>query len=255
MNKDYLKIKEDLIKLGIKAGDKVIMHSSYKSLGEVEGGAMTLINALKDVITEDGILMLPTFTYDYVNAKNPIFDVRYTASNTGYITEVFRKSEGVLRSVHPTHSFAVWGNDKEYYVKDHYKDQVCVAENSPIYKLMENGGKILMLGISTSNNTLIHGVEVVVKPPYFLAVDYSDPKYHREYSCIDYNNNIVRQEFFHGFPDVMGWHGNFTKLNEICEMQTGEIHGAFSYLMDAKTVWDVAMKKMKEEPYFFVRPM
>lgn len=255
MNNDYKKIIEQLNELGIKKGDKLLVHSSYKSLGKVEGGVMTVINALKDAVGEEGTLMLPTFTYDYVHKNNPVFDVRYTASNVGYITETFRHTEGVKRSLHPTHSLAVWGKDKEYYVENHHLDKACVGENSPIYKLKNSGGKILMLGCGLYNNTILHGIEVFYKPPYSMAVDYSKPEFHREYSCIDENDNIYRSEFFHVFAQEKGYEGDFIKLKNVCPMKRGFVLEAECFLMDAQTVWNTAREKIKQDPYYFVRPI
>ena len=65
MNESYLKIREDLEKMGIKKGDRVLVHSSLKSMGEIEGGVTTFINAIKDAVTREGTLLFPTFTFDF----------------------------------------------------------------------------------------------------------------------------------------------------------------------------------------------
>lgn len=253
MNKDYIKIIEDLRKLGVKKGDKLLIHSSYKSLGKIEGGVQTLISALKDAVGEEGTLLLPTFTYDYVNKNNPVFDVKRTVSHVGYLPESFRHTDGVKRSLHPTHSLAVWGKDKEYFVENHHLDNACVKENSPIYKLKENDGKILMLGCGLYNNTILHGLEVLYKPPYSMTVNYSNPEFHREYACIDENDNIYRSEFFHVFAQENGYEGDFIKLRDVCPMKHGFVLEAECFLMNAQEVWDKALEKMKEDPYYFVR--
>lgn len=252
MNSDYIKIKNDLRSIGIKKGDRVLIHSSYKSLGGVEGGIDTFISAVKDTVGTDGTVMFPTFTYDFVNKDNPVFDIEKTPSCVGMIPEVFRKGKGVKRSLHPTHSVAVWGKDRDWYIEKHHKDKVCVGENSPIYKLKDTGGKILMVGCGITHNTLIHGLEILVRPPYAMAVDYTDPEYHREYSCIDENKNVFKQEFFHVFYHAMGYYSDFGKLNNIMEIKNGYILNAESFLMDAKTVWDTVYTKMQEDPYYFV---
>lgn len=255
MNNDYKKIIEQLNNLGVNKGDKLLVHSSYKSLGKVEGGVMTVINALKDTVGSEGTLLLPTFTFDYVNINNPIFDVKRTVSHVGYIPETFRNTEGVKRSLHPTHSLAVWGKDRDYFIANHHLDDTCLGTNSPIYKLKDNNGKILMLGCGLYNNTIIHGLEVYHKPPYALSVDYSNPKYHREYACIDENDKIYRREFFHVFMEAKGYEGNFKVLENICEMKHGYVLKAECFLMDANTVWEKGLNKMKEEPYYFVKPI
>lgn len=249
----YENILSDLRAIGVLKDDKLLVHASYKALGEVEGGAQTVIRALKDAVGEAGTLMLPTFTYDHVNRQNPVFDVKSTASCVGYLTEVFRLSDGVLRSVHPTHSVAVWGKDKEFYVQNHRDDNVCVGKNSPLYKLKDNGGKILMLGCGITHNTLIHGVECFYKPPYAFRMDYSLPEYHREYVCIDARNHVTRAEFFHVFMEQYGYDQDYGKLYGLMEIKQGNILEAESFLMDTKTVWDTVLEKMKQEPYYFMK--
>lgn len=253
MNPSYQKIMEDLASLGICPGDKVLIHSSYKSLGPVDGGPETLIRALMDTVGPDGLLLFPTFSYDHVTRFNPIFDVRYTAGNVGYIPEYFRHMAGVKRSLHPTHSVAVWGKEQDRYIANHQEDSTCLGINSPLYKLKEDGGKILMIGCGISHNTLLHGLEVYCRPPYALNVDYSDPKYHREYTCIDEQDRIYRREFFHVFLFEHGFESDFDKLAEICPIKQGNILEAECFLMNAREVWDTGYQKMQEDPFFFVK--
>lgn len=252
MNMDFEKIKYDLSRLGVCAGDKIMVHSSFKSLGKVDGGVMTFIDALKDTVTTEGTLFFPTFTYDCVNRSNPVFDVESTVSHVGIIPEIFRKTDGVKRSVHPTHSLAVWGKGRDEFIKDHCKDNVCVGENSPLFKLKNADGKILMVGCGITHNTLIHGVECFYKPPYAFKVDYSNPKYYRKYVCIDENDNVTRREFFHEFMEESGWYQDYNKLKNLIDIKEGKILDATCYLMDAKSVWDAVLKKMQEDPYYFV---
>ena len=251
-NQDFEQIIEDLRKLGIHKGDKVLCHSSYKSLGGVEGGPVTFLHALQEAVGEEGTVMFPTFSYAYTNRNNPVFDVKNTRSHTGAMPEIFRHMEGVRRSVHPTHSVAVWGKDRDYYIKDHQKDNVCVSVNSPIYKLKENHGKILMLGCGITHNTLIHGVECYFKAPYAFKVDYSDPLYHRIYTMVDEDDRISRIEFYHEYMEPYGYNQDYGKLANNMDIPKGYILKSESYLMDAAAVWDTVLNKMKEEPYYFV---
>ena len=110
-----------------------------------------------------------------------------------------------------------------------------------------------MIGCGINHNTLIHGLEVYLRPPYALSVDYSNPKYHREYSCIDENGNITRKEFFHVFLQEHGVLSDLDKLKEICPIQKGNILEAESFIMNADEVWNTGLEKMKEDPFFFVR--
>lgn len=99
MNKDYQKIKEDLATLGLKSGDAVMIHSSFKSMGKVEGGIEIFVNAVLSVIGDKGTLISPTLTFDYVTMEHRIFDYVNTPSCVGAISEYARHMDGAKRSL------------------------------------------------------------------------------------------------------------------------------------------------------------
>ena len=80
-------IARDLRALGLENGDVVLMHSALSALGEVEGGADTVIDALLAVIGKEGTLAMPTMS-------SGVFRRESTPSNVGRITEVFRQRPG-----------------------------------------------------------------------------------------------------------------------------------------------------------------
>ena len=65
-------IEKALTELGVAQGDIVLVHSSLKSFGTVEGGPETVIQAFKNVITEQGTLVMPTLSQK--NFRNAIED-------------------------------------------------------------------------------------------------------------------------------------------------------------------------------------
>ena len=152
-NKDFLKIKEDLVALGIEKRDDLLVHSSYKQLGGVDGGIETVIQAMLSVLGDSGTLLFPTLSYSTVTPKspvnNPVFDVINTPSCVGAISNVFMKMDGVERSLHPSHSVAAFGARQNEYINGHELDDEPVGPNSPFFKLGQFGGKVLFLGCST----------------------------------------------------------------------------------------------------------
>lgn len=151
---------------GIRPGDVLMMHSSFRKMGYVEEGPETLIKALLNVVGEEGTLMMPAFpaigfNYDYLKSK-PVFDLRQTPSRMGLVTESFRRMSGVQRSLHPTDSVIAYGKQAHYLVKDHFGQLTPYNASSPFYRLSELKGKILMIGVRLESLTNLHTLEDAV---------------------------------------------------------------------------------------------
>ena len=121
---------------------------------------------------------------DYVS-DNPLFDVLNTPSAMGNISEVFRTSDGVVRSYHPTEPVAAWGAKAYEYIKDHTTKNTPYHWDSPYGKLIQHGGKILYIGVTLDNaGTHLHTLED--------ALDVGVPVYYsKEFKLqvIDYEGN------------------------------------------------------------------
>jgi aminoglycoside 3-N-acetyltransferase len=149
---------KDLEKLNIDRKGTLLVHSSMKSIGEVEGGADTVLDVLSEFMKE-GLLVLPTHTWSYINAANPRFYVQDSKVCVGILPELFRKRPGVVRSLHPTHSVAALGKEaKDFVAGDEYFDTPC-ARGSSWGKLLDRKATIMLLGVSLIRNTFMHGVE------------------------------------------------------------------------------------------------
>jgi aminoglycoside 3-N-acetyltransferase len=154
--------KQDLIKhikeIGIQPTDTLLVHSSMKAIGDVEGRADTVLDAFMEYM-KPGLLIFPTHTWDRIGVDNSVFDYRKEDSCVGILSNLFRKRPGVLRSLHPTHSVAAYGKDAaEYIAGEELRDTPC-PRNGCWGKLYDRNAKILFLGCSLKCNTTVHGVE------------------------------------------------------------------------------------------------
>jgi len=140
--------------IGLSPGDSFIVHSSYRSLGGVDGGPEAVIDAMLEAIGPKGNLVLPTFNYTG-NIAKPHFDPAVTPCLTGIIPELGRKRPNAVRSLHPTHSVAVIGPDAVELTKDHMAYRT-VGIGSPFDRLAQAGGKVLLLGVGNTSNTTVH---------------------------------------------------------------------------------------------------
>ncbi len=162
--------KSDLVKafrdLGLKAGDRVIVHSAMSRLGHVVGGATTVIQTLQEVLTTKGTLMMPSFNHGVIfrPGEAGYFDPTETKTENGTIPETFWRMPKVYRSWHPTHSFAVWGHKAHDYTRHHHRVRTMGA-GSPLDMLHTDGGYGLLLGVDYQANTFHHVVETLLESP------------------------------------------------------------------------------------------
>lgn len=170
-------LQQELAAAGLRPGMTILVHSSLSSLGWVCGGAIAVILALQQVLTETGTLVMPTHSGDLSDPaqwENPPAPREWweTIRNTmpayrrdrtptrgmGALPETFRKMDGVVRSSHPQVSFAAWGKYKEYIIQDDHYD-FAMNDKSPLGRLYELDGWVMLLGVGHDRNTSIHLAE------------------------------------------------------------------------------------------------
>lgn len=239
----------DFEKLGIKKGDTVLMHSSMKAL-KTDMAPEVFLQLLCDYLGDKGTLVLPTLSYDYVTIENPVFSINDTPACIGLLPNVFLKMNGVIRSMHPTHSCAAKGYRAEELTRDHYLDITPVGPNSPFIKLADIGGKILMLGDVNNHNTFMHGMEEIAGAPYCLTKD----KYEFILTDKDGNKSNVRQ-YRHYFKGIGQAYSRVVDLLSENAVSFGKIGEANCTLMDADAVRVAALNKMKEDIFYFVNKL
>ncbi len=157
-------LKEQLRLMGLKPNDAVMVHSSMKAIGEVKGRADGVLDALMEYFA-DGLLMLPTHTWSTVNAAHPVFDPQTEPSCVGLLTNLFMKRPGVLRSLHPTHSIAVYGKNAADYIRGEENATTPCPIGGAWDKLRVIGAQILLVGVTHINNTYIHSIDEVFDVP------------------------------------------------------------------------------------------
>ena len=160
-------LKQKFSELGIHTGMHLIVHSSLKSFGHVQGGADTVIDALMELLTPEGTLMMPSFNHNAVYNEGGIWDAAHTPTTNGIIPDTFWRRQGVYRSINPTHAFAAWGKNAHRYTNDHQKTSA-LGPDSPLGRLMADGGYCLLLGVGYNRNTFHHHVESCLASPCLL---------------------------------------------------------------------------------------
>lgn len=230
--------------LGIQIGDTLLVHSSYKSLGPVDGGPQTVINALLAALGPEGTLIMPSFNFDF-NKGGP-WDVRSTPSQMGILTELVRKDPRAKRVFHPIYSFAIIGKHAEMLGNLRYKSSY--ERNSVFGKLRDLDGKIMVIGLSYTNSmTFFHHIEQME------GVDYRFLKQFRG-QVTDWDGMTKVDTFEMFVRDIDK--GVITEVNPMGALmekegviQSKKIGEADVKLMKAKEVYAFTAREMRRDPH------
>lgn len=250
-------LEEDLRRLGVKKGATFIVHSSMSRIGWVNGGELAAVQALMDAVSEEGTIVMPTHTgglsdpaewgnppvpeawWETIRATMPAFDPAVTPTRgMGRIVECFRTMPGVLRSNHPHTSFAAWGANAEQITRSHGL-RFGMGEQSPLARIYEMDGSVLLLGVGYDNNTSFH------------LAEYRTPssKTATKYAPIFMNGERVWQ----AFDEIDFRTDDFEELGSAFEssgadVQTGNVGQAPCKLFSQRDCVDFAVKWLEAHP-------
>jgi len=240
-------LADDLRRLGIAEGDVLLVHSSLRSLGHVEGGPQTVVLALQDVLTPSGTLTMPTLSYEDIGPAQPRFDVTQTPSCTGLITETFRTMPGVRRSLHPTHSLAAWGRLRDHIIEGHERCTSLGPVGSPWHKLFEHGASVLFMGCGLHTNTMLHCVESWASAPGCLNDEVE------QLEVVDYEGRVIAVPQHRDAGRRWRFYAKMEPLLEAwgC-MRTGRVGNAVCRLIDSRVMVERTLRLLREvDPQFF----
>jgi aminoglycoside N3'-acetyltransferase len=236
-----------LSELGLAAGDCVLVHSSLSSMGNVESGADTVIDAFLSVLGSEGTLVMPTLCQKEMDRRFEIWDVRTSPSDVGRITETFRLRPGVLRSDHATHSVAATGRWAFEITQGHRTasgrpgpwGDAAFGRGSPWEKLYDLEAQIVFLGVDFRVNTMGHFVEHRIAE--------------RAIECATPDRQPVMREGLRGWQKTGVWpnldrmklQGELEPLSLLSRARCGE---AMLLTVPAKAMVDAAISMAEADP-------
>jgi aminoglycoside 3-N-acetyltransferase len=162
--------------LGVASGDLLMVHAGVRSLGPIVGGVETIIRALLDAVGADGTLAAYVDFepwYEDGDPEIPVFDKRVAqaARDHGVLHEALRVWPGALRSDHPDAGVVALGRRADWIVRDHPFDYG-YGPGTPFARILEAGGRILMLGAPLDTITMLHHAEHLARIPDKRVITY-----------------------------------------------------------------------------------
>jgi aminoglycoside 3-N-acetyltransferase len=239
-------LMKQLTQMEIDQAGTILVHSSMKRIGTVEGGADTVLDALSAYMKE-GLLVLPTHTWADINADHPNFYVKSSPSCVGILPELFRVRPGVIRSLHPTHSVAALGIDAQSFTEGDERCDTPCARNSAWGRLLDRKATILLVGVDLRRNTYMHGVEEWVDIPGRLT------DYHEElYTVLEDGTKIAVPSRRHC---GLRWSEHFWKVEGLLEsegaLRRGKFGDAEVLICDAFLLYEVLSEILAIHPDLF----
>lgn len=149
---------------GVAPGTTLIVHSSWLQYNGFRGKPADLVKAFQSAVGPTGLLVMTSMPYHNMSsaqwlAMGKPMNVRRSPSMMGLVSEVFRRSEGVLRSLSATHPLLAWGTAAEEFIAGHQNTDRPFGPDSPFAKLLDRDAIILGFDVAFSAFTFTHFVE------------------------------------------------------------------------------------------------
>ncbi|MBR3834093.1 MAG: AAC(3) family N-acetyltransferase [Lachnospiraceae bacterium] len=252
MGYTYNDIVDALKNLNINEGDSIFVHSNLGFFGKMENCSNAdelcenFLNAIVEVIGEEGTLVLPAFSYSFCN--NEIFDVNNTCTKCGIFSEYLRKKEGSVRSQDPNFSIVAYGKEKIYYTENPTNESF--GKGSFWERFLNRKGKIVCMNFD-SGSTFVHYVERQNNVPY---------RYNKAFNGIIKDRDKERKDYFVHYvydKDVLEDAPSFNYLDALCKKngicKSVCIGRGIINAMESKVYYDFICEMLKKEPRFLTR--
>lgn len=167
-------IMAQLAALGAPRDRAVLAHASLRLIGKIEGGADALLDAMIEYFTaEGGLFCVPTHTW-HLLGESAVLDMASDESCLGALSTVALRDGRGVRSENPTHSMVVFGEREaaERFVREDAHVKTPTAPESAYGKLYDEGGFVLLLGVTQNKNTYLHAVAEMLDLPNRMEKEY-----------------------------------------------------------------------------------
>jgi aminoglycoside N3'-acetyltransferase len=233
-------VSAQLRALGVKRGGVLLVHSSFRAVRPIADGPIGLIEALRDALGPEGTLVMPSWSH----TDDEPFDPRVTpaAEDLGIVAQTFWRLPGVQRSDH-CQAFAAIGPQAVAITADPLPLPPHIAA-SPVGRVHELNGQVLLLGVGHDANTSLHLAELLASVPYRTL----------SYCTVLKNGRATRVEYGENdhccarFALADEW------LSERGRQSQGQVGHAHARLADSRDIVALAVERLAADPLLFLHP-
>jgi aminoglycoside 3-N-acetyltransferase len=232
-------LADELRVLGVQPGGVLVVHMSYRAIRPVEGGPRGVIDALRAAAGPRGTIVMPSWGDDDETPFEPLTTA--VSPSLGVTADLFWRLPEARRSSHPF-AFAALGPDAARITADPLPLPPHRLE-SPVGRVYELDGQVVLLGVGHDSNTTIHLAEVIAGVPYGVR---------KHCTVIGDDGRPVRLEY--------------TENDHCCErfaladdwlrgrglQREGRVGNAAARLVRSRDVVDVVSERLAEDPLVFL---
>ena len=196
---DRAQLLDALRALGLRQGHAVMLHSAFSRENGFQGSIGDLIDTFVEAVGPTGHLLMVSLPYrtaslDWLESGRR-FDVRKTPSMMGMVSEVFRRRDGVQRSLHPTHPILVYGPQAQRFTAAHPDCRYPCGPGTPFEHLAIADGRAVFFDVPLDTFTFFHYLELLVHPALPFPL-YTDEPFHAQVIDAEGNQRAVQTYAF-----------------------------------------------------------
>jgi aminoglycoside 3-N-acetyltransferase len=233
-------LTRQLLDIGIRPVGVLLVHTAFSKVKPIEGGPIGLISALHSALGVDGTLVMPSMSYD---DDHPFDKTKSHCAEMGIVADTFWRLPEVHRSDN-NHAFAAVGPQAERILAPHPID-IPHGLDSPVGRVYELDGQVLLLGVDHGSNTTIHLCENMAGVRYrrdkYLTILKDGKPARFEYREIDH--------CCQNFSLVDGW------LDERGLQNRGKVGNTDARLIRSQDIVAVVTERLQENETTFLHPM
>jgi aminoglycoside 3-N-acetyltransferase len=234
-------IESGLQSMGLRRGDAVEVHSSLRAFGWVEGGAVTMVNALMQVVGPEGALVMSAYRVSgdipltpEEHARGITWKVKVIPEDSpepiglgAVVTEFLSRSGVVCGS--GIHQICAWGHAAPHYRQGYQQ-------------LIDRDGWTLLLGVGVDACSSLHLAEDVRLPDAIRAYFQIPVDIQREYNPQEWSIG------YGGTPEN-AWEKVWAEADRRGWITHHYIGNALCHCFKARTMVDLMRDWRRSNPY------